>query len=200
MAEGGPLGGHILSHDQIEAVLMRRAGYEVRVLPQEDLGFEENPPTLIEFIRRDLRWCQGNMQYWRCLTIPGLKPVSLYQLILAMLMFIGSPAWIGLLVFGAARRSAARMRPQTFIRPDLGVALLSIVLVMWFFPKIATAIDVMMRAGFAPRLRRAGAFSRRPRGGDGVFAAAVADHVVQPHGVPLGPLVRAHDRVERTDA
>src|SRR5690606_26210930 len=27
-----PLGGHVLSHDQIEAVLMRRAGYEVRVL------------------------------------------------------------------------------------------------------------------------------------------------------------------------
>src|SRR5262249_32076290 len=47
-------GRHILSHDQIEAVLMRRAGYEVRVLPEETLGFEENPPTLIEFIRRDL--------------------------------------------------------------------------------------------------------------------------------------------------
>ena len=58
---------HILSHDQIEAVLMRAAGYDVRVLPQEDLGWEENPPTLIEFIRRDLRWCQGNMQYWRFL-------------------------------------------------------------------------------------------------------------------------------------
>ena len=57
----------MLSHDQIEAVLMRRAGYEVRVLPEEDLGWEENPPTLLEFIRRDLRWCQGNMQYWRFL-------------------------------------------------------------------------------------------------------------------------------------
>ena len=64
LPEGGVLGGHVLSHDQIEAVLMRRAGYDVRVLPEEDLGWEENPPTLIEFIRRDLRWCQGNMQYW----------------------------------------------------------------------------------------------------------------------------------------
>ena len=43
---------------------MRRAGYEVRVLPEEDLGWEENPPTLLEFIRRDQRWCQGNLQYW----------------------------------------------------------------------------------------------------------------------------------------
>ncbi|HEY0223521.1 MAG TPA: glycosyltransferase family 2 protein, partial [Pseudolabrys sp.] len=51
--------GHILSHDQIEAVLMRRGGYDVRVLPEDELGWEENPPTLIEFIRRDLRWCQG---------------------------------------------------------------------------------------------------------------------------------------------
>ena len=64
LPDGGPLGGHVLSHDQVEAVLMRRAGYEVRVLPEEDLGWEENPPTLIEFIRRDLRWCQGTMQYW----------------------------------------------------------------------------------------------------------------------------------------
>ena len=56
----GALSGHVLSHDQVEAALMRRAGYEVRVLPEEDLGWEENPPTLIEFLRRDLRWCQGN--------------------------------------------------------------------------------------------------------------------------------------------
>ena len=50
---------------------MRAAGYDVRVLPREDLGWEENPPTLLEFIRRDLRWCQGNMQYWRFLLLPG---------------------------------------------------------------------------------------------------------------------------------
>ena len=67
----GVLGGQILSHDQIEAVLMRRAGFEVRVLPVEHQSFEENPATLLEFIRRDLRWCQGNMQYWHLLGLPG---------------------------------------------------------------------------------------------------------------------------------
>ena len=56
----GILGGDILSHDQIEAALMRRAGYDVRVLPEEDLGWEENPPTLIEFLRRDQRWLPGH--------------------------------------------------------------------------------------------------------------------------------------------
>jgi membrane glycosyltransferase len=140
---------HILSHDQIEAVLMRSAGYDVRVLPQEDLGWEENPPTLLEFIRRDLRWCQGNMQYWRFLSLPGLKPVSRYQLLLAILMFIGSPAWIGLLVLGTLA-VAFSDTPASFIRADAGMALFVCVLVMWFAPKIASAIDILMH----PQLRR----------------------------------------------
>ena len=93
---------HILSHDQIEAALMRAAGYHVRVLPREDLGWEDNPPTVLEFMRRDLRWCQGNMQYWRFLMLPNLTSVSRYQLVLAILMFIGSPAWVGLLVLATA--------------------------------------------------------------------------------------------------
>ena len=73
LSSGPPLGGQILSHDQVEAALMRKAGYEVRVLPEEGGSWEENPPTLLEYIRRDLRWCHGNMQYWPLLTIPGLK-------------------------------------------------------------------------------------------------------------------------------
>ena len=129
---------------------MRRAGYDVRVLPEEDLGWEENPPTLIEFIRRDLRWCQGNMQYWRFLSLPGLKFVSRYQLAFAILMFLGSPAWIGLLVLGTLSVALAAT-PADFIRADAGLALFALVLVMWFAPKIATAIDVLLR----PRLRRA---------------------------------------------
>ena len=140
---------HILSHDQIEAVLMCAAGYDVRVLPQEDLGWEENPPTLIEFIGRDLRWCQGNMQYWRFLTLPGLKAVSRYQLALAIAMFIGSPAWIGLLLLGTLA-VAFSDAPASFIRPDAGMALLVCVLTMWFSPKIATAIEIL----FHPELRR----------------------------------------------
>ena len=103
-----PDGTHILSHDQIEAVLMRRAGFEVRVLPEEGASWEENPPTLLEFIRRDLRWAQGNMQYWPYLVMDGLKPVSRYQIGFAMLMFLGSPAWIGLLVLGARVQSSPR--------------------------------------------------------------------------------------------
>ena len=147
---GGVLGGHVLSHDQIEAALMRRAGYDVRVLPEEDLGWEENPPTLIEFIRRDQRWCQGNLQYGYFVLLPGMKFISRFQLAFAMLMFLGSPAWIGLLVIGTLALSVSPT-PAEFIRPEAGRALLAIILVMWFAPKIATVIDVLTR----PRLRRA---------------------------------------------
>ena len=140
---GGILGGQILSHDQIEAVLMRRAGYEVRVFPIEHQSWEENPATLIEFIRRDLRWCQGNMQYWHLLDLPGIKPVSRYQLAFAILMFLGSPAWIGLLVVGTL--AAAFSAPGAFIRPDAGVALFVATLIMWLSPKLATFIDVLVQ-------------------------------------------------------
>jgi len=141
---------HILSHDQIEAALMRSAGYHVRVLAREDLGWEENPPTLLEFMRRDLRWCQGNMQYWRFLSLPDLRPVSRYQLMLAIMMFIGSPAWIGLLVLSTIALVSFDS-PTRFIRADVGNLLFVWVLLMWFSPKIAGAVDLLLR----PDMRRA---------------------------------------------
>jgi membrane glycosyltransferase len=146
----GVLRGHVLSHDQIEAALMRRGGYDVRVLPEEDLGWEENPPTLIEFIRRDLRWLQGTLQYGFFLFLPGLKFVSRFQLAFAMMMFLGSPAWIGLLIVGTLAIATSPSMAD-FIRADAGYALLAVYVVMWFTPKIATGIDVLAR----PKLRRA---------------------------------------------
>jgi membrane glycosyltransferase len=175
LSRNGTEDRHILSHDQIEAALMRTAGYDVRVLPQEDLGWEENPPTLLEFIRRDLRWCQGNMQYWRFLSLPGLKPVSRYQLALAILMFIGSPAWIGLLVLGTLAQAFSHT-PGSFIRADAGMALLVCVLVMWFAPKIASAIDILLR----PELRRA-------FGGAGLFIISFAIETV--YSILLCPIL-----------
>ena len=143
-------GGEVLSHDQIEAVLMRRAGYEVRVMPVEDNSWEENPPTLVEFLRRDLRWCQGNMQYWYFLGLPGLKFVSRYQLVFALLMFLGSPAWIGMLVLGTFGVASAKNLPD-IVEPATAVTLFLITFVMWFTPKYSTVTDVLTR----PDARRA---------------------------------------------
>ena len=164
--QGALIKGHVLSHDQIEAVLMRKAGYEVRVLAEEGSSFEQNPPTLLEFIRRDLRWCQGNMQYWHFLRAPGLQAVSRYQLLLAILMFLGSPAWMGLLLIGSTAVAIAP-KPADFMHWNAGIALLWLVLGMWFAPNIATVIDVLTRAK-----------QRRAFGGGLRFAASFAITVV----------------------
>ena len=145
----GILSGPVLSHDQIEAALMRGAGYDVRVLPEEDIGWEDNPPTLIEYLRRDQRWLQGTLQYVFFIGRRGLKPVSRFQLVFAMLMFSGSPAWIGLLGLGTLTLAAAPAAGAV-IDPGYGTALLATVLFMWFSAKIATTIDVLAR----PALRR----------------------------------------------
>ncbi|HEY1365294.1 MAG TPA: glucans biosynthesis glucosyltransferase MdoH [Xanthobacteraceae bacterium] len=161
LAEDALVKGHVLSHDQVEAVLMRKAGFAVRVLAEEGESFEQNPPTLVEFIRRDLRWCQGNMQYWHFLRMPALEPISRYQLAFAILMFIGSPAWMGLLLIGSAAAAAAAT-PADFMRPDAGAALLLVVLAMWFAPNTATVIDVLarreLRRQFGGGLRFAASF------------------------------------------
>jgi membrane glycosyltransferase len=140
-----PLGGHVLSHDQVEATLMRRAGYEVRVLPVERGSWEENPPTMLEFARRDVRWCQGNMQYLKLLDLPGLYPMSRFQLVWAILMFIGIPAWtlmIALLPVAAWEGRSV---------PDFPVALASglylTFFAMYLMPKIAGVLDVMLTKG-----------------------------------------------------
>ncbi|KAK1623090.1 glucans biosynthesis glucosyltransferase H [Colletotrichum phormii] len=84
-----PLGGYILSHDLLEAMSMRRGGYEVRVLPIETESYETNPPTFLDFLRRELCWCQGTMQYWFMLSEPGIHPISRFQVYQTLTTYIG---------------------------------------------------------------------------------------------------------------
>ena len=142
----GPLSGHVLSHDQVEAALMRRAGYEVRVLPVDGVSWEENPPTLMEFSRRDLRWCQGNMQYWQLLTLPGLKPVSRFQLVFAIWMYLGSPAWMAMTAIGTVLLALSEAQTGKYVplKASAGTALFAIMMLMTFAPKIASMIDVLL--------------------------------------------------------
>ncbi|WMS44103.1 glucans biosynthesis glucosyltransferase MdoH [Acuticoccus sp. MNP-M23] len=131
----GPLGGHVMSHDQVEAVLMRRAGYHVRVIAQEGESWEENPPSLPDFIRRELRWCQGNMQYFQLIGMRGLKTMSRVQLGLAILMYLGAPAWMAFLVLGAASVLSGGSEAAA-IANGPGVVLFAIILTMSFAPKL----------------------------------------------------------------
>ena len=138
----GPLGGQILSHDQVEAAMMRGAGYDVRVIADEFESWEENPPNLPDFIKRDLRWCQGNLQYLKLLRMPGLKPMGRFQLVNAIMMYAGAPAGLlmlaaGLAMIGDGSRSSA---PAT-----LAFALYFVMLVMGFAPRLLGMLDVLLR-------------------------------------------------------
>jgi membrane glycosyltransferase len=132
----GPLSGHIMSHDQVEAVLMRRAGYEVRVLAEEDESFEENPPSLPDFIKRETRWCQGNMQYLKLLgrNLPDLKPTSRVQLMLAILMYVNGPAWFLFITAGAAM--AAFTDQFGSIPLAYGLGLFAVIMLFNLTPKL----------------------------------------------------------------
>jgi membrane glycosyltransferase len=144
-----PLGGHVLSHDQVEATLMRKAGYEVRVLPEERGSWEENPPTMLEFAQRDVRWCQGNMQYIKLLNLPGLYPMSRFQLVWAILMFIGIPAWtlmIALLPVAAWQAQGIADFPV-----NLAIGLYITFFTMYLMPKIAGLIDAILTRGGVAR-------------------------------------------------
>ncbi len=138
-----PLGGLILSHDQVEAALLRRAGYEVRVVPEEGASWEENPPALPDFVKRDLRWCQGNMQYFQLLGLPGLRLISRIQILLAILMYVGAPAWMGFLLFGLAQ-AYLPTGPDPY-PAELGLTLFAVMMSLSLAPKVLGVVDLLLQ-------------------------------------------------------
>lgn len=92
----------IWSHDFVEAALLRRAGWRVRFLPRISGSYEESPPTLIDHVLRDRRWCQGNLQHLRLLGTRGLHPVSRFHMFHGAVAYLMSPAWFVLLLIWAS--------------------------------------------------------------------------------------------------
>src|SRR5258706_561694 len=95
-----PFGGHILSHDFVEAALMRRAGWAIHMAPTLGGSFEECPPSLLDFAARDRRWCQGNLQHLAVLPARGLHWVSRLHLLTGIGTYLTAPLWLLFLVFG----------------------------------------------------------------------------------------------------
>jgi len=89
-----PLGGHILSHDHVEAAVMRAAGWEVWFLPSGDGSYEEMPTNLIDMAARDFRWLTGELQHLKLTAMPELPAMSRYQLTLAATHYLGGICWI----------------------------------------------------------------------------------------------------------
>jgi len=152
-----PLGGDILSHDFVEAAFMRRAGFEVRQLPELEGSWEEVPANVIDYAARDRRWTQGNLQHSRVLGFPGLHPLSRVHLLTGIVAYVSSPMWFALLVLSSLLSAIeAAKKPQYFwpglqslfphwpqIRSGEIAGIFGLTLVVLLLPKILGAILAM---------------------------------------------------------
>jgi membrane glycosyltransferase len=109
-----PFGGHIMSHDFVEAALLRRAGWSVWLVPELAGSYEEVPPTLLDYARRDHRWCQGNLQHSRVVAARGLHPVSRFHLINGIMSYLASPLWLAFLAIGLAVATVNTLFPRAY--------------------------------------------------------------------------------------
>jgi membrane glycosyltransferase len=97
-----PFGGQILSHDFVEAALLRRAGWSVRMAPDLAGSWEESPPSLLDTAARDRRWAQGNIQHLAVIGSRGLAFMSRAHLAIGVMSYMASPLWLALLGTGLA--------------------------------------------------------------------------------------------------
>jgi membrane glycosyltransferase len=95
-----PFGGAILSHDFVEAALLRRAGWAVRMLPTEPGTWEDSPPSLLDSAARDRRWAQGNIQHLAVLLSKGFTWSNRTHMAIGVMSYLASPLWFALIVVG----------------------------------------------------------------------------------------------------
>ena len=86
-----PFGGEILCHDVVEAGLMRAAGWQVWVLPQTVESYEAAPVNLADFLGRERRWCQGNLQHSGVLPDRRLRPIGRFHLAYGIMHYVAAP-------------------------------------------------------------------------------------------------------------
>jgi membrane glycosyltransferase len=158
-----PIGGKILSHDFVEAALLRRAGWEVWMLPDAEGSYEEGPPTLLDTAKRDRRWCQGNMQHTLLLLAPGLPPISRIHFLLGIFAYVASLVWLVSLVLGTLLlvgfgRTGLTWMPNPGFAATLGLkpeiqatVLLGLTLLLLLGPKFLAVVDLFLQPGGAAR-------------------------------------------------
>lgn len=110
-----PFGGHVMSHDFVEAALIRRSGWKVHMATDLHGSYEECPPTLIDLSVRDRRWAQGNLQHLKVIGATGLSWTSRLHLAVGIMSYLSSPLWLILLGVGFALSLQSHLiRPEYF--------------------------------------------------------------------------------------
>jgi membrane glycosyltransferase len=154
---GGPFGGRILSHDYVEAALMRRAGWQVWLAVGLEGNYEECPATLVDLAQRDRRWLQGNIQHSRLVGAKGFHPVSRIHFLLGILAYLSSPLWLAFLVLSviiAARLGAGTTEglPLTgfatwahWSYSGEALSLFAYTIGLLFLPKVLALVDIRDR-------------------------------------------------------
>jgi membrane glycosyltransferase len=161
-----PLGGSILSHDFVEAALMRRAGWEVYLVSELGGSYEEIPANLIGHAARDRRWCQGNLQHARLLGMRGLNWISRVHMTMGIMAYATSPLWMLMLMLSTAAALHMQLSAHDYFQPEQSpfpvwqvsiagksILLLMSVLSMLLLPKLLSLAgwltkDRRMLAGF----------------------------------------------------
>jgi membrane glycosyltransferase len=158
----GALAGEILSHDFVEAALMRRAGFGVWIAYDLPGSYEEAPPNLLEEVKRDRRWCHGNLMNARLMFAPGLHPVHRTVFLTGALAYLSAPLWAGFLALSTwLLVTHANAEPEYFVMPNQlfplwpswnpkdALALFGAVALMLFVPKILAAVVAGFRGARA---------------------------------------------------
>jgi membrane glycosyltransferase len=133
---GPPFGGTIMSHDMVEAALLRRRGWRVHMVLTDET-FEEYPPTLIDAAVRDRRWAQGNIQHLRLLASSGFHWINRLQLLLGASAYIASPLWLLLILTSIVQ---ALVGEPSLLNSGTSGAVLVVTLLLLFGPKLLSVI------------------------------------------------------------
>ncbi len=146
----GSLSGEILSHDFVEAALMRRAGWAVWLAYDLPGSYEEMPPNLIDELTRDRRWCQGNLMNFRFFLMKGLHPAHRAVFVNGVMAYLSAALWFLFLVLSTVLLAIHTLvEPEYFVepfqlfplwpewRPARAVALFCTTATLLFLPKLA---------------------------------------------------------------
>jgi membrane glycosyltransferase len=149
IAGRGGLSGEILSHDFVEAAMMRRAGWEVWLAPQLEGSWEQLPPNLLDELQRDRRWCQGNLQNAQLIAEPGWRPAHRAMFAVGALSYLMAPMWLLFVALGAVAGANVDVGAQ-------GSALWALTLVLLLTPRALGVASVWLKgehADYGGRLR-----------------------------------------------